>query len=485
MKKKYEHKPTEHCGVVGIYSNVSNRHVSKQVYDVLLALQHRGQESAGIFTNAANRITGYKDMGLVNQVFTNRILMGLFGSVAIGHVRYGTTGSSNLECAQPFFFESHSYGQNFALAFNGTLTNFIKLKKKYREMGHVFATSTDTEVIAHIIAKNLLKTGNDYLQALESSMNELDGSYSLVLLNEKNELFGLRDPFGFKPLALGQVKDLDLLVIASESVAIDALEGDFIRNIEPGEIIKIDKTGINSKQVFDFPEHAFCMFEFVYFARPDSIFNGRCVYEVREKLGRNLARNFPVDADLVVPVPDSGRTAATGYSIESRIPLKEGLIKNRYIHRTFIMPGQNYREIAVRYKLNPIRSVIEGKNLVLVDDSIVRGTTTKRIIRMLKKHGAKKVHIRISCPPILNSCYMGIDFPTSSELIAPTKTMEEIQQFLDADSLYYQTIDGLLEAIGLPESELCTACLTGKYKLRSSINLSELEKELGNQNLAF
>ncbi|MFX1449908.1 MAG: amidophosphoribosyltransferase [Promethearchaeota archaeon] len=476
------HKPHESCGIIGIYSNNPNRHVSKQIYDGLLSLQHRGQESAGIFTSVANRITGYKNLGLVNQVFSERILMGLFGSVAIGHVRYGTVGSSNLECAQPFLFESHSNGHNFSLAFNGTLTNFITLKKKYREMGHIFSTSTDTEVIAHIIAKNLIKTDNNFFKALELSMQELDGSYSLVLLNEKNELYGLKDPLGFKPLALGRVPDQDLEVIASESIAIDTLEGDFIRNLEPGEIIKIDNSGVISKQVYKLPNHAFCMFEFVYFARPDSIFYDRTVYEVREKLGKILARDYPIDADIIVPVPDSGRTAASGYSIESGIPLREGLIKNRYIHRTFIMPGQNYRDLAVRYKLNPIRTLIEGKDLVLVDDSIVRGTTTKRIVKMLKSFGANKVHVRISCPPIINSCYMGIDFPTTSELIAPSKTIEQIRQFIEADSLYYQTIDGLLEAIGLPETELCTACLTGKYKLRSSIDLKELEEEIHNQH---
>ncbi len=482
MKGTYFDKPRESCGVIGIYSNIPSHHVSKQVYDGLLALQHRGQESAGIFTNVANRITGYKEIGLVNQVFSERILMGLFGSVAIGHVRYGTVGASSLDCAQPFLFESHSNGNSFCLAFNGTLTNFIRLKKKYREKGHVFSTSTDTEVIAHIIAKNLLETNNDFLKALELSMQELDGSYSLVILNEKKELYGLRDPLGFKPLALGRVPDQDLEVIASESIAIDTLEGDFIRNLEPGEIIKIDDTGISSKQVYKLPTHAFCMFEFVYFARPDSIFYGKTVYEVREKLGKILARDFPVDADVVVPVPDSGRTAASGFSLESGIPLREGLIKNRYIHRTFIMPGQNYRDLAVRYKLNPIKSLIEGKDLILVDDSIVRGTTTKRIVRMLKNFGANKVHVRISCPPIINSCYMGIDFPTTSELIAPSKTIEEIRKFIDADTLQYQTLNGLLEALDLPEAELCTACLTGKYKLRGSIDLKELEKELHNQH---
>ncbi|MFX0132212.1 MAG: amidophosphoribosyltransferase [Candidatus Hodarchaeota archaeon] len=476
-----DYKPHEACGVIGIYSNDPNRHVSKQVYDGLLAVQHRGQESAGIFTNVANRLSGYKALGLVNQVFNERILMGLFGSVAIGHVRYGTVGTNTIEGAQPFLFETHGNGNNFCLAFNGTLTNFIQLKKKYREQGHVFSTSTDTEVIAQIIAKNLIKTNDNFFKAMELAMQELNGSYSLVLLNDKNELYGMRDPLGFKPLGIGRIPDLDLEIIASESIAIEALDGDFHRNIEPGEIIKIDNSGITSKQVYKLPEHAFCMFEFVYFARPDSIFNGRCVYEVRERLGRNLARNFPVDADVVVPVPDSGRTAASGFSLESGIPLREGLMKNRYIHRTFIMPGQTYREIAVRYKMNPIRNLIAGKDLVLVDDSIVRGTTTKRIVRMLKKFGANKVHVRISCPPIMNSCYMGIDFPTTSELIAPQKTLEEIRQFIEADSLQYQTIDGLLDSISLPESELCTACISGRYKLRSSVDLKELEKSIHNQ----
>ncbi len=465
------------CGVVGIFSRDKNKHVARDVYHALLTLQHRGQESAGIYTFAGNLLKGIKGMGLVSEVFNNNThnLQGLFGSCAIGHVRYSTAGQSTLENAQPFIFESPH--MKFTIALNGTLTNFIQLKKEYREMGHVFNTSTDTEVIAHVIASKVLETG-DYLEGIKESMKILDGSYSMTLLNDKGELYGIRDPIGFKPLCIGRTPD-DKYVIASESVAIDVLRGRLIKNFEPGEIVQIDADG---KLSFDMGpkahRHGFCVFEFVYFARPDTRFDHICVYDVREKLGMNLAKTHYVDADVVIPIPDSGRTAASGYAIESGIPLREGLMKNRYIHRTFIMPGQSLRDYAVYLKLNPVVTQIANKEVVLVDDSIVRGTTCRQIVKLLKDAGARRVHLRISCPPLIAPCYMGIDFPNKADLIAARMDVEEICKFIGADTLGYQTLEGLIEATRMPKNELCLACLTGDYPLKNPPDFELLTQEL-------
>ncbi|MHA1786215.1 MAG: amidophosphoribosyltransferase [Candidatus Helarchaeota archaeon] len=472
-------KPREQCGIIGIHSPDSSFQVSRFVFDGLMALQHRGQESAGIYTHAGRRINGYKNMGLVHEVFTERILTGIFGHIAIGHVRYSTTSTSTLDNAQPFHFQSPLRGNSFAIAFNGTLTNFIQLQKKYRERGHVFYTSTDTEVIAHIIASKLNEHDQDWIEALKDTMSILDGSYSLTILNENDELYGIRDPLGFKPLCFGHVKDPNLTVIASESVAIDSLDGKLERSIKPGEIVKIDKSGIYFEQAVTSENQAFCMFEFVYFSRPDSIIDGVSVYDVREQLGEYLAKNDDLNADVVVPIPDSGRTAAAGYSAASGIPLREGLMKNRYVHRTFIMPAQGFRERSVRLKLNPVLSQVKGKNVVLIDDTIVRATTARRIVRMLREAGANKVHLRISCPPIVSSCYMGIDFPTRRELVASTKTVEEIAKFIGVDSLKYQSIEDLVKCCKLPRNKLCLACLNGKYPVKTPIDFDMLENELG------
>ena len=472
-------KPREKCGVIGIHSKDSSIQVSRFIHDGLMALQHRGQESAGISTHAGKRINGYKNMGLVHEVFTSRVLTGIFGHIAIGHVRYSTTSTSTLDNAQPFHFQSPRSGGSFALAFNGTLTNFIQLKKKYRERGHVFHTSTDTEVIAHVLASKLNELNYDWMEAIQSSMHVLDGSYSITLLNENDELYAFRDPLGFKPLCYGISYDPDFTIIASESVAIDSLGGKLIRSIKPGEIIKVDKSGVSFKQAKELENHAFCMFEYVYFSRPDSIIDGISVYDVREDLGKYLAAEDDIKADVIVPIPDSGRTAATGYSAVSRIPLREGLMKNRYVHRTFIMPTQSYREKSVRLKLNPVISQIKDKDVILVDDTIVRATTAKRIVKMVREAGAKKVHLRISCPPIVSSCYMGIDFPTRRELIASTKNVEEIAQFIGVDSLKYQTIENLVKATRIPANKLCLACLNGIYPVKTPIDFDVMENELG------
>ncbi|MEM2145302.1 MAG: amidophosphoribosyltransferase [Candidatus Jordarchaeaceae archaeon] len=466
-------KPREHCGVIGVYSPDKSVQVSKYAFDGLIALQHRGQESAGIYVQNGKGITGHKDMGLASTVFTKKILSTLYGNKAIAHVRYSTTADSNIENAQPKKFVS-TLG-SYAIAFNGTITNFLKLRAILEDKGHVFHTDSDTETIAHVLAANLLET-DDYSQAIVKSMHELKGAYSMVILNEKGELYAVRDPLGFKPLCIGKVNGI--YMIASETSAIESLNGTVLEDVKPGEVILITDEGPVTEATVKSDRRARCMFEYVYFSRTDTRFDGISIYKVRERLGKILAQIHPVDADMIVPVPDSGRTAATGLAEESGIPLVEGLIKNRYVWRTFIMPLQSEREDQVKLKLNPVRELIEGKDVVIVDDSIVRATTMKRIVGLIRGAGARKVHVRVSCPPIVAPCYMGIDFPTSRELIAANQTVEEIQKFINADSLGYMTIDGLMQGIGLPENELCMACLNKKYPIES-IDPDYLESQLG------
>ena len=465
----------EHCGVVALSAPQKTIQVSRYTFDGLVALQHRGQESAGIYVYNGKNIKGHKGLGLVSEVFSRSLLSSLMGNVAIGHVRYSTTAKSDLENAQPYHFTS-TYA-NFAIAFNGTISNFLSLRRELEEKGHVFTSDSDTEVIAHLIAANLLEV-EDYMDALTLTMKQLEGAYSLVLLSDNGEIYGVRDPLGFKPLCLGWLPQNDIYAMASETAAIDTLGGEFISDISPGEIVRVADGEVTRRTAISLKRHARCMFEFVYFSRPDSVFDGVPVYEARERLGRILYKLHPADADLVVPVPDSGRSAATGYSEESGIPMAEGLMKNRYVWRTFIMPVQAHREKQVRLKFNPVKSIVKDREIVLVDDSIVRSTTIKQIVAMLKRAGAKKVHVRVSCPPIIAACYMGIDFPTRRELIAASHTVEEICRFIGADSLGYMTIEGLIEGIGLPESELCIACLNGRYPIEN-IDVELLEKTLG------
>ncbi|MEM2134528.1 MAG: amidophosphoribosyltransferase [Candidatus Jordarchaeaceae archaeon] len=466
-------KPREHCGVIGVYSPDKSIQVSRYAFDGLIALQHRGQESAGIYVQNGKGITGHKDMGLASTVFTKKILSTLYGNKAIAHVRYSTTSDSNIENAQPKKFVS-TLG-SYAIAFNGTITNFLKLRSMLEEKGHVFHTDSDTETIAHVLAANLLET-DDYTQAIFKSMNELKGSYSMVILNEKGDLYAVRDPLGFKPLCIGQINNI--YMVASETAAIESLNGTVLGDVAPGEVIRITDSGPVKEGAIKAERHARCMFEYVYFSRTDSRFDGISIYRVRERLGKILAQIHPVEADIIVPVPDSGRTAAAGLAAESGIPMVEGLIKNRYVWRTFIMPVQAEREDQVKLKLNPVRELISGRDVVLVDDSIVRATTMKRIVCLIRNAGANKVHVRVSCPPIIAPCYMGIDFPTSRELIAANQTIEEIRKFIGADSLGYMTIDGLMEGIGLPENELCLACLNKKYPIET-VDTDFLEKYLG------
>jgi amidophosphoribosyltransferase len=464
----------ERCGVVGIYSPNEN-HVTPLVCQGIYALQHRGQESCGIYAFNGRAIVGRRFTGLVADSFGFKELSKLDGHVGIGHVRYSTTARSTIAEAQPFYFESPA--GKFALAFNGTITNFLELRKALEKKGHSFVTQTDTEVLVHLIS-DFLSQGRGYDEALEELMQVADGAYSLVLMNERGDLYGLRDPLGFKPLGIGSLED-GSIVIASESSAIETLGGKFEGDLLPGEVVRVNADGVKRSRIMKELRQALCMFEFVYFARPDSTIEGINVYEARFRLGEELARTHPADVDAVVPVPDSGRTAADGYSRTLGLPMVEGLIKNRYVWRTFIMPKQDVRELSVRLKLNPVKPLIQNRDIALVDDSIVRGTTMKRIVRLLKQVGAKSVHVRISCPRIAFSCYMGIDFPTERELIASEKTVSEIRDFLKADSLGYQTVEGLIKGIGLPRNRLCLACLTGEYPLRSKPDLSILAHKLG------
>jgi amidophosphoribosyltransferase len=466
-------KPREHCGVIGVYSPDKSIQVSRYAFDGLIALQHRGQESAGIYVQNGKGITGHKDMGLASTVFTKKILSTLYGNKAIAHVRYSTTADSNIENAQPKKFVS-TLG-SYAIAFNGTITNYLKLREMLEDKGHVFHTDSDTETIAHVLAANLLET-DDYSHAIVKSMDELKGSYSMCILNEKGELYAVRDPLGFKPLCIGRVNGI--YMVASETAAIESQNGTILQDVKPGQVIRITDSGPVTEATVKSDRRARCMFEFVYFSRTDTRFDGISIYKVRERLGKILAQIHPVDADFVVPVPDSGRTAAMGYAYESGIPLEEGLIKNRYVWRTFIMPVQAEREDQVKLKLNPVRELIEGKDVILMDDSIVRATTMKKIVDLVRNAGARKIHVMVSCPPIIAPCYMGIDFPTSRELIASSQTVEEIKKYVNADSLGYMTIDGLMEGIGLPENELCMACLNKKYPVES-IDTDSLESQLG------
>ncbi len=464
----------EKCGIFGVLS-LNGRDVSPYICQGLYGLQHRGQESCGIYAHTGTRIVGHKSMGLVQDGFSAEILARLKGSIGVGHVRYSTTAGSTLLEAQPFYVEGDRHA--FALAFNGTITNFIELRRRLREVGYDFETNTDTEALAKLIL-HYVEQGFSYEDALEQVLDGIEGACSLAVLDEEGNLYAARDPLGFKPLAVGSILG-EAYLVSSEGAAIEPLGGRFDFNVMPGEIVRINSEGIKRRRVVALRRKALCMFEYVYFARPDSVIDGISVYEARYKLGRKLAQDHPANVDIVVPVPDSGRTVAHGYSDESGAPLTEGLIKNRYVWRTFIMPGQELRELSVKLKLNAVRSVVEGKRVALLDDSIVRGTTMRHIVRLLKQAGAREVHVRISCPPIVSSCYMGIDFPTRRELIASKMSVEEICRFIEADSLGYQTLEGLLEGIGLTENDLCLACLTGRYPLRREVYLEELEAKLG------
>ncbi|MBN1133382.1 MAG: amidophosphoribosyltransferase [Methanosarcinaceae archaeon] len=449
----------EECGVVGVVMHNSESQpnpAALQIYYALYALQHRGQESTGITVHDGNMLHSIKGMGLVPEVYVKQDINKLKGNVGIGHVRYSTTGSSRIENCQPLVLNFK--GGTIAIAHNGDLVNSKDLRDELESEGHIFVTNSDTEVITHLLVKELLKHGP--IDSIRAVMRRLVGSYSLTVLID-NLLIGVRDPLGFKPLCLGKIDDG--YVVASESVAVDTLNGKLIRDVAPGEILVFKDGEIESYQTSKENNSAHCVFEYVYFARPDSIIDGQLVYRVRERIGEELAREHPIDSDIVSPVPDSGITSAIGYSNESGIKYHEGLMKNRYIGRTFIIPGQSMRETAVRLKMNTIVENIKDKRVILIDDSIVRGTTSRRIIDMVRSAGALEVHARIGSPPIIAPCYLGIDMPTRDELIAAHKTISGVEAVINADSLGYLSIDGLVKSIGINRDNLCLGCLTGVY----------------------
>lgn len=464
----FDDKPKEECGLFGIYG--PNLDVANVTYYGLYALQHRGQESAGIAVSDGKRFKIHKDMGLVPEVFDEKLLEPMKGFIAIGHVRYSTTGSSLVANAQPLNFR---YLKGLiSLAHNGNLTNANEIRHRLALNGSVFQTTTDSEVIVKLIARY----GQGSIEeALMKTMIDIKGAFSLLVMTE-DKLIGVRDAYGVRPLCIGKMGDA--FILASETCALDTVGAEFIRDVDPGEIVVIDGKGLRSIQTLKNPRQAFCVFEFVYLARPDSNFSGQNVTLVRREMGRQLAREYPVEADIVIPVPDSGIAAALGYAEASGIPYMEGLMKNRYIGRTFIQPDQKMRETAVRLKLNPIQGILEGKRVVMVDDSIVRGTTCKQIVQMLRNAGAVEVHLLVSSPPIHYPCYYGIDTSERNQLIAAKRSLDDIRKFIAADGLHYLSLDGMLKATGLPVDNFCAACFTGDYAIEIPQNVGKYSMEI-------
>ncbi len=462
----------DHCGIFGIYNHPE---ATRMTYLGLFALQHRGEEAAGICTSDGEDLHLYKNQGLVGDVFAQDPLQNFPGPHAIGHVRYSTTGSSTLVNAQPYKVD-YSRGQ-VAVAHNGNLVNAQILRAELEAYGSIFGSTMDSEIFVHLMAKPAYRNAEE---AVVESVKKVQGAFSLVILSEK-QLFAVRDPHGFRPLCFGKIGDG--YVVASETCAFDLIEADFIRELEPGEVLVIDEDGPRSHFPFEGSglKRAHCIFEHVYFARPDSMIFGDNVALVRERLGRNLAKEHPANADIVVPVPDSGNFAAMGFARQSGIPLAHGFTRNHYVGRTFINPTQSTRSIKVKIKLNPIREVVEGKRVVVVDDSIVRGNTAKSRVKLLRKAGAREVHMRISCPPHISPCYYGIDFPSKSELLACNNTIEEIKSFLDVESIGYLSMDGMLSATRLAPSSFCGACFSGKYPtpIFDEYDKLKLEKKRG------
>ncbi|MFT0899002.1 amidophosphoribosyltransferase [Candidatus Methanoprimaticola sp. MG2] len=446
--------PKHSCGVGGISADYD---VSPSLYTALMIIQHRGQESAGISVFDGASIGTLKNNGLVNVALPKDDVAKVLGHVGVGHVRYSTTGNKSAVNAQPITVSTNF--DTVAVAHNGDITNFSDLKEKYRSEGWTFLTDSDSELVTKLLGK-FMTMYNDPVKSIRATMGELDGSYALtILINDR--LFAIRDPYGFRPLCLGRLDGGYIAV--SESAAIDALHGEFVRDIEPGEICEITKDTFKIYPAVAQHPRAYCMFEWVYFARPDSVLDGSEVYDVRKKIGEILARECPADVDLVMPVPDSGRAHAIGYSMVAGIPYEEGFMKNRFVERTFILPDQKQREAAVSMKMNPIKSTVSGKRIMIVDDSIVRGTTLKKLITMLRNAGAKEVHVRIGSPPIIAPCYYGVDMKSRDQFIATKHSVDEIKEIIGADSLGYISLEGLVEAIGFKESDLCLACVNGKY----------------------
>jgi amidophosphoribosyltransferase len=456
----------ESCGVFGVYA--PNEDVARLTFFALFALQHRGQESSGIATADGRKIRRYTGMGRVSNVFTEESLSGLAGYVAIGHNRYSTAGSSKAINAQPILVGNDS--DTIAIAHNGNIINAGHLYQELVEQGYRFSGSTDSEVIANLI---LSSPGKNWVDRIRYAMHRLQGAYSLAIMTPQ-ELYAVRDPFGVRPLCLGTVDHG--WVIASESCALEHIGADFVREVKPAEIVKINENGVES-----FPgesnRRGLCIFEFIYFARLDSVISNKLLYVTRQAMGAGLAIEYPVDADLVMGVPESAIAAATGYARESGIPLVEGLVKNRYVGRTFIEPDQRIRDLGVKLKYNPMPQVLDGERVVVVDDSIVRGTTTPSVVKILRKAGSKEIHMRICAPPIRYPCFFGVDMATRRELIAAQKSIPEICRFIGADTLGYLSIDGLIKAVDLPRKNFCLACFTGDYPLPVQLEMDKLALE--------
>lgn len=443
----------EDCGIFGVWNHPD---AARLTYLGLYSLQHRGQESAGIAVSDGIKLYSYKQMGLVNDVFNEHILSMLHGRHAIGHVRYSTYGSSELRNAQPFAIEYKDGG--IAIAHNGNIVNYEAIRSRLEADGSIFQSTMDTEVIVHLIAKS---DGSTTHERLISALKQIRGAYSIVLLAE-NQLIAARDPYGFRPLVIGELDGS--MIFTSETCALDLIGAKYIRDVLPGELLVVKDNHMSSYMFSNkITRHAQCIFEHIYFARPDSMIFGKSVYSTRIELGRMLGKESPVDADMVIPIPDSGVPAAIGFSQQTGIPFQMALIRNHYVGRTFIQPYQAIRDFNVKIKLNPISHIISGKRVIVIDDSIVRGTTSKTLVKMIRDAGAKEVHMRISSPPIDFSCYYGIDTPTRSELIASNHTIKEIEKFIGADSLSYLSIDGLRAVVGQDADNFCYACFTGDY----------------------
>lgn len=462
-------RPEEECGIFGVFNHPE---ASNLTYLGLYALQHRGQESCGIVSSDGNNLHSHKSMGLVADVFGNQeIFKSLPGKAAIGHVRYSTTGSSVIKNVQPIMVD-YSRG-SIAVAHNGNIVNAQIIKDELEAYGSIFQTTMDTEIIVHLLATSKAISLQD---RLTDALSRIQGAYCLLFLTE-TRMVAVRDPNGFRPLCLGRLGGS--YVVASESCALDLIDAEFIREIAPGEMIVVDKNGMSSFFPFKKVDPTPCIFEFVYFARPDSHIFGKNVYQVRKEQGRQLAREHRVDADIVIPIPDSGVPAALGYAEESGIPFELGLIRNHYVGRTFIEPQQAIRHFGVKIKLNPVREVLKDKRVVVIDDSIVRGTTSRKIVKMIRNAGAREVHVRISSPPTSYPCYYGIDTPNRKELISSSHSLDEIRRYITADSLGYLSEEGLMSSVGAENAGFCTACFTGGYPVKFPRLLDQDEPQMG------
>ena len=461
-RMNHDGKPREECGVFGIFGHPRAANLA---YLGLYSLQHRGQESAGIASSDGEHIYRYAGMGKVTDVFKQETIDNLPGDIAIGHNRYSTTGASFLRNAQPLRVDS-VLGP-IVLAHNGNLTNATTLRENLQRQGHIFQTTNDSEVIVHLMAKS---GEDDFMNALIHALKQVKGAYSLLVMN-RNTIYAVRDPYGFRPLVIGNADDAT--VVASETCAFDIIDAAYTREIEPGELIEISSAGVKSYYPFEKKKQSLCVFEYIYFSRPDSIIFGNSVHDMRIQLGKMLATQAPVEADIVVPIPDSSVCAAIGYSRESGIPYEMGMIRSHYIGRTFIEPSQKIRDFGAKIKYNVVKSVIEGKRVVVVDDSIMRGTTMRKIIKMFRSAGAVEVHVRISAPPTKFPCFYGIDIPTHKELIAATHSIDEIRKYLRVDSIEYMTVETMLRALGQDHQNFCTACFDGYYPCELEENCHE------------